>query len=77
MKEIISFSFKVGLLFLLILNIENIIHAQVMPGSVVEENIDTYLSTPSTGYTEEIPVFVVRFLPTLDGINIDVAQATA
>ena len=49
---------------------------EVNPSSIVEEDIDTYLSTPATGYSEEIPVVIIRYLPTLDGINIDVAQTT-
>jgi hypothetical protein len=50
--------------------------SQVPPGSVVEESIDTYLSTPAVNYIKEIPVVIIRYLPTMDGFNIDVAQAT-
>lgn len=50
--------------------------AQVVPGSVVEENVNSYLSTPASGHIREIPVVIVRYLPTLDGTNLDVAQAT-
>ncbi len=51
-------------------------NAQVVPGSVVEEEIDSYLSESAANSMEEIPVVVVRYLPTTDEINIDVAQAT-
>jgi len=58
------------------LTVINSISAQVVPGSVVEENVNSYLSTPASGHIREIPVVIVRYLPTLDGINLDVAQAT-
>jgi hypothetical protein len=33
------------------------------------------LATPAAGALFEIPVLILRFLPTLDGVNLDVAQA--
>lgn len=54
----------------------NYTNGQVTPGSIVEENIDVFLSTPATNYVKEIPVVIIRYIPTLDGINLDVAQAT-
>ncbi|KAA3619579.1 MAG: T9SS C-terminal target domain-containing protein [Calditrichaeota bacterium] len=41
----------------------------------VFEEIDPYLSTPAHGFIYEIPVVVFRFLPTKDGINLDVSYA--
>jgi hypothetical protein len=38
--------------------------------------IDTYLSAPANGYFAEIPVIILRYLPTTDGKNIDVAKAS-
>lgn len=39
------------------------------------EPVPTALATPAAGALFEIPVLILRFLPTLDGINLDVAQA--
>lgn len=41
----------------------------------VYEPIDPYLATPAPGHLYEIPVFVMRFLPTADGENLDVSKA--
>ena len=54
----------------------NQINAQVTPGSVVEENIEMFLSTPANKHVKEIPIVIIRYLPTTDGINLDVSQAT-
>ena len=51
----------------LIFCIGNPITAQVEPGSVIEENLDAYLATPTTNHVKEIPVVVIRYLPTIDG----------
>ena len=39
------------------------------------EPVPSVLANPGTGAQFEIPVLILRFLPTLDGINIDVSQA--
>ena len=52
------------------------ISVKVLPNTVVEEIIPGYLKTPAEGYKELINVIVLRFLPTKDGKNIDIAQAT-
>jgi uncharacterized protein (TIGR02145 family) len=49
--------------------------AQVTPGSIVVETIDPYLATPASNHVKTIPVVILRYLPTVDGINIDVAKA--
>lgn len=49
---------------------------QVVPGSVVEESINISLATPAPDYVKSIPVVIIRYLPTTDGINLDVSQAT-
>jgi hypothetical protein len=36
-----------------------------------EETIAPELAAPATGYLYEMPVVIVRFLPTLDGVNVD------
>jgi Bacterial Ig-like domain (group 2) len=41
----------------------------------VEESIDPYLSTPMQNYINEMPVVIIRYLPTSDGINLDTAYA--
>ena len=41
----------------------------------VYEPIDPYLATPAPGHLYEIPVVVMRFLPTADGENLDVSKA--
>ena len=40
----------------------------------VYEPIDPYLATPASGHLYEIPVVVMRFLPTVDGENLDTAK---
>ncbi len=52
------------------------IFAQYAPGSIVEENIDTFLAEPAVGAKTTIPVIILRYLPTNDGINLDVSKAT-
>ncbi|MDS4026269.1 MAG: hypothetical protein RKO25_04655, partial [Candidatus Contendobacter sp.] len=47
-----------------------------VPNSVVEENIHTFLSTPAASAITIIPVIILRYLPTLDGLNLDVSKAT-
>lgn len=54
----------------------NLLKAQIVPGSIVEESTGGFLSTPASGYISEMPVIIIRYLPTTDGINLDVAQAT-
>ena len=41
----------------------------------VFEKIDPYLATPTIGHLYEIPVVIIRFLPTSDGVNLDVTKA--
>jgi hypothetical protein len=50
--------------------------ARVVPGSVVEENIDSYLSTPAVNYVKQIPVVIIRYLPATNGTDLNVSQAT-
>jgi uncharacterized protein (TIGR03437 family) len=38
---------------------------------MVEETIDPYLATPASGYLYKMPVAIIRYFPTKDGINID------
>ena len=56
-----------------------IVLTPVFPGfakemSPVYEPIDPYLATPAPGHLYEIPVVVMRFLPTADGENLDTAK---
>ena len=41
----------------------------------VFEKIHPYLATPAPGHLNEIPVVIMRFLPTKDGVNLDVSKA--
>jgi CSLREA domain-containing protein len=41
----------------------------------VEENIDPYLATPATGYLMKMPVVILRYFPTRDGVNLDAAAS--
>lgn len=41
----------------------------------VFEKIDPYLANPAPGHLFEIPVVIMRFLPTTDGKNLDVSKA--
>lgn len=72
MKQCNKMLFSMILLFACALAL----NAQIQPGSIVEENIDEFLSTPANGFVKEIPVVVIRYLPTTDGKNIDVSKAT-
>ena len=49
------------------------VFAEDMPP--VYEPIDPYLATPAPGHLYEIPVVIMRFLPTADGENLDVSKA--
>ena len=49
-----------------------LVFAKEMP--LVYEPIDSYLATPAPGHLYEIPVIIMRFLPTVDGENLDVAK---
>ena len=40
----------------------------------VYEPIDAYLATPAPGHVYEIPVVILRFLPTADGENLDTTK---
>ncbi len=51
------------------------IYSQVTPGSIIDETIDNYLATPADGHLKTVPVVVLRYLPTVDGINIDVSKS--
>jgi hypothetical protein len=42
---------------------------------VVLEHIDPFLATPAAGHLWEVPVVILRYLPTADGINLDVTKA--
>ena len=44
-------------------------------GPPVFEKIDPYLATPVPEHLNEIPVVIMRFLPTADGVNLDVSKA--
>ncbi|RMD96667.1 MAG: LamG domain-containing protein, partial [Deltaproteobacteria bacterium] len=47
--------------------------APVLPPEV--EAIDPFLATPASGARYEMPVVILQFLPTLDGVNIDAQTA--
>ncbi len=49
------------------------VNVAISSGMVVEA-IDPYLATPAAGFTWEMPVLVVRYLPTPDGINLDIQR---
>jgi len=49
---------------------------QVTPGSVAEEQVSGFLATPAQNHVKTVPVIILRYLPTTDGINLDVAKAT-
>ncbi len=37
----------------------------------VVESIDSYLATPAAGYLYRVPVVIIRYFPTTDGVNLD------
>ena len=39
--------------------------------SPVEETVDPFLATPASGHLYKIPMAIIQYLPTRDGINID------
>lgn len=69
---------RILLLFVAILLccVTNYTYGQIVPGSVVEESINATLATPASNYIKTIPVVIIRYLPTTDGVNLDVSQAT-
>lgn len=44
------------------------------PLPIVFEPIDPFLATPANGSAVVIPVVILRFLPTADGVNLDVTK---
>ena len=48
----------------------------VTTNTVIYEAIDPYLATPGAGHIYEIPVVIMRFLPTSDWVNLDVSKAS-
>lgn len=49
------------------------VRAPIRPPQV--DVIDPFLATPASGYLYEMPVAIIRYLPTLDGVNVDSATA--
>lgn len=47
----------------------------IFVSAIEETEIDEYLSTPAKDCIKEVPVVVIRYLPTADGINIDIRKA--
>ena len=41
----------------------------------IHETIPAFLSTPADGYRREVPVLVIRYLPTADGVNLDTSKS--
>lgn len=41
----------------------------------VEEVIDPYLATPAAGHLWRMPVVIIRYFPTRDGVNLDAAAS--
>jgi hypothetical protein len=42
---------------------------------VVFEDVHPFLATPAEGHVWEVPVVIIRYLPTADGVNLDVTKA--
>lgn len=63
-------------LFVILCASQQSLYPQVIPGTVVDEPISAFLATPAAGSVTNIPVVILRYLPTSDGINIDVSKAT-
>ena len=61
-----------GGMFIVILMQSLPVYAKIPP---VFEKIGPYLATPAPGHIYEIPVVIMRFLPTTDGKNVDVSKA--
>jgi hypothetical protein len=51
-----------------------LVNAEVKPVEH-EANIDPFLTTPATNSVAQVPVVVICFIPTNDGININTAEA--
>lgn len=62
-----------GFMFIVLITQRPPLFAQELPP--VFEPIDPYLATPAPGHIYEIPVVVMRFLPTVDGKDLDVSMA--
>ncbi len=62
-----------GVAFIVILSQSSQIFAKDIPPVI--EKVDPYLATPAPGHLYEIPVVIMRFLPTADGVNLDISKA--
>jgi hypothetical protein len=40
----------------------------------IHETIPAFLSTPADGYRSEVPVLIISYLPTADGVNLDTSK---
>ena len=45
------------------------------PITVQHELVPAYLKNPAKGHLNKIPIVLIRYLPTVDGINLDVSKA--
>ena len=41
----------------------------------IHEVIPAFLSTPADGFLREVPVLIIRYLPTADGVNLDTSKS--
>ncbi len=66
-------TFYLGYVFIMVVMLSTPGFTEKIPP--VYEKIDPYLATPAPGHIYEIPVVIMRFLPTADGVNVDVSKA--
>ncbi len=65
--------FMLGVVFIVMLTQSSQVFSDEIPP--IYEEIDPYLTTPAPEHLHEIPVVIMRFLPTADGVNLDVSKA--
>ena len=66
-------TFYLGYVFIMVIMLSTPGFTEKIPP--VYEKIDPYLATPAPGHIYEIPVVIMRFLPTADSVNVDVSKA--
>jgi uncharacterized protein (TIGR03437 family) len=69
--------FGVGVCVLAIASLFPMLGLAQAPGTVIIEVVEPYMATSAPESLYEIPVAIIRYLPTQDGVNIDTAETGA
>ncbi len=61
---------------LLFIHVSSFLKAQVTPGSIIDETIPEELAEPAENCIKTIPVVIIKYFPTEDGINLDITKVS-